>query len=236
LDDKAHSRAGDNKILHYTEAMKQHGRAALLFAVRSTDLSHPRFLVDDLTGEDVSLGWYDPKQFQVFYQVAVSSLDAPRQTAFDEETNWREIDFTYFRITIFWTFASVASEIMGHIFFLGTVKPEDLRELADEDLKTFLKMVAAGFETKDLLELFRRWTRTHLMDDFVAKAERISGDQDLLKFLRASVFFKKGDPNGARFLRHCRQRAKNFQRGSRPPSVPKPISFTPASYQPTRPR
>jgi hypothetical protein len=180
--------------------------------------------------------WYDPKHFQVFYQVAVSSLDAPRQFAFDDETNWREIDFTYFRITIFWTFASLASEIMGHIFFLGTVKPEDLRELTNEDLKTFLKMVAAGFETKDLLDLFRRWTRTLLIDDFVAKAERLSGDQDLLKYLRASAFFKKGDPDGAKYRRHSRQRARILQRGSRPPTPPKPISFTPASYRPPHSR
>jgi hypothetical protein len=235
MDDKAHSRAGDNKILHYTEAMKQHGCAAVLFAVRSTDLSHPTFLLDDPLGEDVSLGSYDPKHFQVFYQVAVSSLDA-RQLAFDDETNWREIDFTYFRITILWTFASVPSEIMGHIFFIGTMKPEDLRELADENLKAFLRAVAAGFETKDLLGLFRRWTRTLLMDDFVATAERLSGDQDLLKFLRASAFFKKGDPDGAKYRRHSRQRARILLRGSRVPSPPKPISFTPATYRPPHPR
>jgi hypothetical protein len=140
LDDKTQN----VRALHYTEAMKQHGRAASVLIVRSSNLDHDQFIKNDAEG-DYHSGHYDPSHFQLLYQVLVSSKDPTTVLVSNGTTNCKQVDFTEFRITVLWTFVSMGSDISGHLQFFSTLKTEDIDKLPDGDEKTSVTAVAQGF-------------------------------------------------------------------------------------------
>jgi hypothetical protein len=209
---KIDHKARNVRALHYTEAMKQHGRAASVFIVRSSNLDHDQFLKDDAEGDFHSLGSYNPSHFQLLYHVLVSSKDPATALMSDGPTNCKQIDFKYFRLTVLWTFVSIGSDISGHIQFFSTLKPEELEAMPDGDYKTFVRAIAQGFSPSDLHELFRNGTRKILKDDYIrrnAQSDRPE-NKNLVELLNASDFFKNGDPDSSKYRRHIRRLAKRL--------------------------
>jgi hypothetical protein len=207
MDDKAQN----TKALHYTKAMKQNNQTAHVFAMRSSNLDHDQFIKDDIEGDFHSLGFYDPDHFQLLYQVLVSSKDTPPLSSLGE-TNCKQIDFAHFRITILWTFVSMGSDISGHLLPFATIKPEELDSVEDEDLKKFHQLLPEGFATSDLHELFL-FIRTHLKDDYIRRNAQgdLPQNKGLAEFLSTGAFFRTGDKNSSKYLRHNRRRSRQLR-------------------------
>jgi len=207
MDDQAQN----VKVLHYTKAMKHNNHAAHVFAMRSSNLDHEQFIKNVIEGDFHSLGFYDPDHFQLVYQVLVSSKDTAPLSSL-EETNCLQIDFVHFRITILWTFLSVGSDISGHLLPFASVKPEEMDSITDEDLKKFHQLLPEGFALSDLHEFFL-FIRQHLKDDYIGRNAQgdLSQNKDLAEFLRTGAFFRKGDKNSSKYLRHTRRRARKLR-------------------------
>lgn len=137
---------------NYAQAMKQHSYYAHIFAVRCPSLFLDRFIFAG-SEDKISLGDFDESQFQLVYQVLVSTNESPILLG-NSRINCLRIPFSAFRITVLWSFLSFPASSLGAMFMLQTTKPEELALISDEKLGNLLKIIPIGFPPAVVLDQF----------------------------------------------------------------------------------
>ena len=199
---------------HYTLAMKQHSHFAPLFTQRCCNLKHDRFLYNKASQRLVSLGEYDPDRFQLIYMILVSNLQTDKLLD-GHRTNCIHVDFTTFRITVLWSFLSLASDALAMSLLLGTTKPEEMHLVEDEKLRYLTGLLPHGFppltcipQYINLRLLFKQQYISASLERY-RKAANPPSQEELERHAKllniTGEFFKEGNVNKVVYRQHMRR-------------------------------
>ena len=195
---------------HFTAAMKQHSNYAPVFTQRCSNLSGEYFVHKYGDAEAISLGQYDPNRFQLLYMILVSKPDTEE---FYEErrTNRKHVYFSNFRVSLIWSFLSLHSDASAMSLLLGTMKPEEINEVMDEDLRILAERLPRGFPPYTCIPQFAN-LRPLFKSEYIEKLLGKHGHEttETLERTRrlaniAGEFFKEGTLSGLRYRQHLRR-------------------------------
>lgn len=151
----------------------------------------------------LSLGSYDPKVFELFYMVFVSSAERVFTTYGKYDFNLIQVRVGAFRIVVLWCFLSNFSTTTSNVIGLATARDEELpllgpasRELAED--------IANGFEEDDCIGTFKA-LREHAVKIYIETIENDtlpSERTDLSHIIPLMAFFRSPDINSQEFREH----------------------------------
>jgi hypothetical protein len=193
---------------HYTNAVKTTKQFATVFFERCQDFRRAPPASNTQSDAQISLGWYDPRQFQLVYGIVVGSAERefiPTTVPDFQQFNISQKIFGVFRLVIIWSFISLPSNPTSNYSVVRTHKPEVIPTLEDPRLQEFLQMTADGYDEEGSLIWFYL-QRQNLLNQYLQnlKNDNSTADEVVLRLMNArAAFFKNGDPGSTEFRELC---------------------------------
>lgn len=134
---------------HVTKAIKQTNAFAHIYSRRCPNLSDDRYRLTKESGQNVSLGSYDPTSFSLIYSIFVGHKDR----AFKDTThNAVQTIVGEFRVVALWCFFTMPSHWTSYLSHTTTVDPDT--DGLPESLKTASEWMMAGFNESGCSQMF----------------------------------------------------------------------------------
>lgn len=132
---------------HYTKALKQTNKYAAICAVRTQDLSLPKYRVES-EPINLKLDAYQSATASFFYMIFVCNHEAEPIKAHNSYS-YKYLNFKYFRIAVLWGFINAPSHSSSLKTHILTVDPADIDEVNRGKLKD-----AEGFDAEEVINFF----------------------------------------------------------------------------------
>jgi hypothetical protein len=136
-----------------TTAIKKDGRIAGVFIRRVSDLSNRRYVVEPYRGTILSLGDYDPAQFQPVFAVFVSDPNRAFTPAKNVSVNYTQLKLGAFNVIVLWQFILLTGFETSASLHI-TTKPDNF-DPDDPIQKQTLDRMIRGFDEEGVLRCFQ---------------------------------------------------------------------------------
>jgi hypothetical protein len=192
---------------HYTKAARRRHLFAPLYLERSRDLRDPRYLVESEIDPRFSLGYYDPKHFQLIYKVFVGSALSEFRTYCNHDINLIQIALGDFRIVVMWCFASGPSTPSSHTLGFQTLTPDELNLIPGLEARLAIEAIADGFNENECVGIFNdlRESAMRVFFENMANDTPVSERLDMSHAESFVSFFRYPDLTTREFADHFRR-------------------------------
>jgi len=139
--------------MHFTKAIKKNGLFANLFLRRAGNLVDPRYAIDRVGTNSISIGRFDPPYFQPVFMVLVGPVDKEFKQTSDFGVNFTQTRFKHFSIVILWQFVMLDSESASRTLIPKTFKQEEIDSANPAEREPMADM-ARGVTEDEAINLF----------------------------------------------------------------------------------
>jgi hypothetical protein len=203
-------------VRNHTRAVKKAKRFTLMHSQRTMDLSDPQYILRKNRGKLFSLGSYDPRIFQLFFQISVGP--AEREFTYfklSDDLNLMQIPFSSFRLVVMWCFLTLPSDVTASWQSYETKTDAELAAMTPEERAIF-DWFPDGVDEHDAIDGFRTVRRVIREWHFMAMA------RDWSEELRerglpvvttiGGAFCREGRSSSVDFLEHARRCSLIFEK------------------------
>lgn len=141
--------------LHFTKAIKKNDLFCNLLLRRAGNLLDPRYLIDRVRGDSISIGRFDPPHFQPVFMVLVGPANKEFKPTSDFGVNFTQTRFEHFSIVILWQFLMLNSESTSRSLIPKTFKQEDIDSAnSAERHRQLMAAMARGLTEDEAINTF----------------------------------------------------------------------------------